>query len=126
MSAFASELERQIEGPNNYGQFDFENRHSLLVNNEWNRRRNNKLDNLITKAKFSDPDTSIEGIEYIEDRHLDKGKMLRFATCQYVAEGRHINLKVASGNGKTYIACTLGNAACHKFKKVRYISLWMS
>ena len=65
----------------------------------------------------------MEGIEYIEDRHLDKGRMLRFATCRYVDEGRHIILKGASGNGKTYIACALGNAACRKFKSVRYIRM---
>ena len=29
----------------------------------------------------------------------------------------------ASGNGKTYIACALGNAACRQFIKVRYIRL---
>lgn len=49
--------------------------------------------------------------------------MLRLATCKYVDEGRHIILKGASGNGKTYIACALGNAACRKFKTVRYIRL---
>ena len=49
--------------------------------------------------------------------------MLRFATCYYVDEGRHIILKWSSGNGKTYIACALGNAACRKFKTVRYIRL---
>ena len=65
----------------------------------------------------------IEGIEYIEDRHLDKGKMLHFATCNYIDEGRHIILKGASGNGKTYISCALENAACRKFKSVRYIRL---
>ena len=30
-------------------------------------------------------------------------------------------LKGASGNGKTYLACALGNVACRKFKTVRYI-----
>ena len=49
--------------------------------------------------------------------------MLRFATCRYVDEGRHIILKGASGNGKTYIACALGKAACRKFKTVRYIRM---
>lgn len=123
MSAFASELERQIDDLSNYSQLSFEERLSLLVDSEWNRRQNNKLADLISKAKFSDPGASIEGIEYIEDRHLDKGKMLRLATCRYVDEGRHIILKGASGNGKTYIACALGNAACRKFKKVRYIRM---
>lgn len=49
--------------------------------------------------------------------------MLRFATCQYINDGRHIILKGASGNGKTYIACALGNAACRKYKSVRYIRM---
>ena len=49
--------------------------------------------------------------------------MLRFATCKYIEEGRHIILSGASGGGKTYIACALGNAACRKFLKVRYVRL---
>ena len=123
MSAFASELERQMEDADSYGQLGFEDRLSLLVDSEWNQRQNNKLTRLINKANFSNSEASIEGIEYIEDRHLDKGRMLRFATCRYVDEGRHIILKGASGNGKTYIACALGNAACRKFKTVRYIRM---
>jgi len=38
-------------------------------------------------------------------------------------KSHHIILKGASGNGKTYIACALGNAACRKFKTVRYIRM---
>ena len=49
--------------------------------------------------------------------------MLRFATCNYIENGRHTILKGASANGKTYIACALGNAACRKFKTVRYIRM---
>lgn len=32
-------------------------------------------------------------------------------------------LEGASGNGKTYIASALGNAACRRFKKVTYIRM---
>ena len=106
-----------------YRILGFEERLALLVDAEWNRRQNNKFDRFIRNAHFSDANATIEGIEYIEDRHLDKGRMLRLATCKYVDEGRHIILKGASGNGKTYIACALGNAACRKFKTVRYIRL---
>ena len=123
MNAFASELERQIKDTDSYKQLGFEDRLTLLVDAEWNRRQNNKLDRYIRNARFSDANATIEGIEYIEDRHLDKGRMLRLSTCNYVDEGRHIILKGASGNGKTYIACALGNAACRKFKTVRYIRL---
>ena len=65
----------------------------------------------------------MEGIEYYEDRRLDKSQMLRLSTCKYVNEGHHVILEGASGNGKTYIACALGNAACRRFKKVSYIRM---
>ncbi|MBO4866738.1 MAG: ATP-binding protein [Ruminococcus sp.] len=123
MNSMAAELERQIEDIDSYKQLGFEDRLSLLVDAEWNRRQNNKLVRYIRNAHFSDANATIEGIEYIEDRHLDKGKMLRFATCNYIDEGRHIILMGASGNGKTYVSCALGNAACRKFKSVRYIRL---
>ncbi len=45
------------------------------------------------------------------------------AKCQEAGQGHHIILKGASGNGKTYIACALGNAACRRFKKVQYIRM---
>lgn len=123
MNALASELERQIEDADSYKLLGFEDRLALLVDAEWNRRQNNKLTRYIRNVHFSNANATTEGIEYIEDRHLDKGRMLRLSTCNYVDEGRHIILKGASGNGKTYIACALGNAACRKFKTVRYIRL---
>ena len=42
---------------------------------------------------------------------------------KYLDDGHHIILKGASGNGKTYLACAIGNAACRKFKSVRYIRM---
>ena len=123
MNAFATELERQLEDSGSYSQLGFEERLGLLVDSEWTRRQSNKLNRYIRNAHFSAPSATMEGIEYIEDRHLDKAKMLRFAACSYIDDGRHIILKGASGNGKTFIACALGNAACRKFKSVRYIRM---
>ena len=63
------------------------------------------------------------GIEYYEDRKLDKAQIVKFSTCQYIERGHHIVLKGASGNGKTYIACAIGNAACRKYLSFRYIRM---
>ena len=93
MNTLATELERQLEDAESYKKLLFEDRLTLLVDAEWNRRQNNKLTSYIRNAHFSDTNATIEGIEYIEDRHLDKGKMLRFATCNYIDESRHIILK---------------------------------
>ena len=122
MSAMAAELEKQLGDPA-FRELDFEDRLGLLVNAEWNRRQSNKVDRLMRTARFSAPFACVEEIEYHEDRHLDKAEMLRLSTCNYVDEGRHIILKGASGNGKTYIACALGNAACRRFKTVRYMRM---
>lgn len=122
MTAMAAEFANQLKDPT-FNELGFEERLGLLVNAEWNRRQSNKLNRFIRNARFAVPSATVEGIEYHEDRKLDKAQMLRFATCQYIDEGHHIILKGASGNGKTYIACALGNAACRRFKKVQYIRM---
>lgn len=123
MNTFASELERQMSDSDGYSKLGFEERLGLLVDCEWNRRQSNKLNRYIKNARFSAANATIEGIEYHDDRRLDKAQILRFATCNYISEGRHIILKGASGNGKTYIACALGNSACRKFRSVRYVRM---
>ena len=122
-TAMAAEFERQMADPDTYGQLGFEERFALVVDAEWNRRQANKLAKGIRSAGFAEAGASIEGIEYYPERKLDKAQMLRFATCRYIDEGHHVILSGASGGGKTYIACALGNAACRKFKKVRYIRM---
>ena len=54
---------------------------------------------------------------------LDKTQMKQLATCSFVDQGHHIILHGDSGNGKTFIGCALGNAACRRFKKVRCIRM---
>ncbi len=122
MSAMAAELERQQTDPafRNLGTEECMN---LIVTAEWNRRQSNKVERFVRSARFSAPYAAVEEIEYYEDRKLDRTQMLRFSTCKFMEEGHHIILKGASGNGKTYIACALGNAACRRFKSVRYIRM---
>lgn len=123
LTAMAIELERQLEDAGTYSALGFEDRIGLLVDAEWNRRQANKLARCIKNAHFSAANATIEGIEYYDDRKLDKAEILRFATCQYIEDGHHIILKGASGNGKTYLACALGHAACRKFKSVKYVRM---
>jgi DNA replication protein DnaC len=122
-SAMAKEFERQLADADSYNQLSFEERFGLLVDAEWNRRQANKLQRYIRDAHFSIPSSVMEDIEYFPDRKLSKPQMLQLSTCDYIEKGHHIILRGASGNGKTYIACALGNAACRKFKSVRYIRM---
>ena len=123
LSAMAEAFTVQCNDPDTYQGLSFEDRFGLLVDKEWDKRKSSKMQRIIRNAEFRYPEACVENIEYHPDRNLDKGQMLEFATCKYISQNRHIILKGASGNGKTYIACALGIAACRNFIKVRYVRL---
>ncbi len=81
MNAFASEPERQLADNANFSSLGFEERLGLLVDCEWDRRQANKLNRYIHNARFSESNATIESIEYLEDRHLDK-KQITFLHLQ--------------------------------------------
>ena len=119
----ASELEQQQKDMEAYRDMPFDDRLAMLVDAEWNRRQANKYNRCVHNARFAIPGATVEGIEYFADRKLSKKQMIQFSTCKYIEEGHHIIFRGASGNGKTYLACALGEAACRKLYSVRYIRM---
>ena len=119
----ASELERQLADSESFRELSFEDRLALLVDAEWNRRQKNKYQRCLHNARLSIPNATVEGIEYYEDRKLSKKDFTLLSTCKYIEDEHHIIFKGASGNGKTYLACALGEAACRKHLSVRYIRM---
>ena len=119
----ASELERQISDAESFHELSFEDKLALLVDAEWNRRQKNKYQRCLHNARLSIPNATVEGIEYYEDRKLSRKDFTLLSTCKYIEDEHHIIFKGASGNGKTYLACALGEAACRKHLSVRYIRM---
>lgn len=95
----------------------------MLVDAEWNRRQKNKYQRCLHNARLSIPNATVEGIEYYEDRKLSRKEFTLLSTCKYIEDEHHIIFKGTSGNGKTYLACALGEAACRKHLSVRYIRM---
>lgn len=106
-----------------YDSLSFEDRFGMLVDKEWDKRRNSKLTKLIRSAGFRYPGACIEDIEYHQDRKLERSEILRLSTCRYISENHHIILKGASGSGKSYISNALGIAACRNFINVKYVRI---
>jgi len=104
-------------------EMTFEDRFGLLVDAEYSKRRDTLLQRLIAGANLKVGQACMEGIEYHPDRELDRGLLARLSTCEYITERRNVIIMGATGAGKTYLGCALGNAACRKFLKVRYIRL---
>ena len=107
LSVMANALKDQHADPQ-FQSMAFEDRLGLLVDAEWNARKNNHLNKLIRQATFSDPGACLENVEYLPDRGLKQEELLRFGTCNYIQEHHNIILLGATGSGKTYLACALG------------------
>jgi DNA replication protein DnaC len=122
LSAMADSYRTQLQDSSIHG-LSFEERFGLLVDIEWAKRKNNRLNRLIRKAEFQQTNACIEDIEYHADRKLDRTQIIRLASCQYIYEKLNVIIMGASGAGKTYLACALGMAACRNYLPVKYIRL---
>ena len=122
LSAMAEAFNIQLSEEKNQ-ELSFEERVGIMVDMEWARRKSNKLLRLMKKADFRYPHASIEDIEYHADRKLDKTQILRLSSCTYIQEKRNIIIMGASGNGKSYLACAFGVAACRNYYTVKYVRL---
>ena len=87
LSAMAGAFEDQCRTGGLQG-LSFEDRFGILVDREWESRRNNRLARLIRSAGFRYPGACMEDIEYHADRKLDRGKLLRLSGCGYIRDSR--------------------------------------
>jgi DNA replication protein DnaC len=122
LSAMADAFRVQMKDPS-IADLPFDERFGLLVDTEWDTRRNNRLKRLIRHADFPISGACMEDVEYLSDRNLDKSHLRQLALCSYIAENHHIIILGATGAGKTYLSCALGMAACRMFYSVQYIRL---
>jgi DNA replication protein DnaC len=122
LRGMADSLNEQMEDPA-MRDMPFEDRFGLLVDAEYTKRRNNLLQNIIKNATLRIGGACMEDIDYLPDRNLDKNMMTKLSSCNYIEERRNITILGATGTGKTYIGCALGNAACRKFVRVKYVRL---
>lgn len=101
----------------------FEDRFGMLVDIEYNSRKNNRLKRLIKNAEFDQPDASVMDINYSSGRKLNKQLITRLASCEYIAEYHNIFITGATGGGKTYLACAFGMEACKQYYTTKYVRL---
>ena len=74
LSAVATEFAAQLKD-SSFNALSFEERFSMAVTAEWNKRQTNKVNCLIKKAHLGAPSATVEGIEY----HINFASVLRRA-----------------------------------------------
>jgi len=72
----------------------------MLVYAEWSARKSNRLPRLIRNAGYADPTACVEDIEYMSERKLDQGQILRLASCSYLHAANNVIILGATGAGK--------------------------
>ena len=68
----------------------FEDRFGLIVDIEYNNRKNNSLKRLIKGAELDQPDAYIGDINYTSGRKLNRELIERLATCEYITDHRNL------------------------------------
>jgi DNA replication protein DnaC len=122
LTGFASEFQRQVTDTT-YDALSFEDRLGLLIDSEYDRRHNNKINRLLKQANLAINNASIEDIAYHTDRQLDPSLISKLATCDYIRRRHNVILLGATGSGKSFLACAFGNKACRNEFKVMYMRL---
>jgi DNA replication protein DnaC len=92
---------------------------SHLVQAEWDDRYNRRLKRLITRARFR-YQASMEQIDYVAKRELDKNQMLSLSTCSWINNRQNIIISGSTGLGKSFLSSALGHQACMQGYKVFY------
>jgi DNA replication protein DnaC len=123
LPAFAEAYQKQLENENQYLNLSFHERMMLMVDAEFDSRHNNNIKRLIKNAKFANSSAFLGNIDYLPDRHLNRGLLESLADNEYIRRGLNVILIGATGCGKTYIANALGINACQSGYKTRYIRL---
>jgi len=122
LRTMASAFREQMQ-ESSFDALSFEERFGIIVDSEWTKRKNNRMNGLIKRATFKFPYACVEDIEYHPDRKIDKALIARLSTCNYIHEKLNVTIMGAAGAGKTYMGCALGVSACRNLLTTRYVRL---
>lgn len=87
---------------------------ALLLNDEYERRENKKLNQRLRKANFK-PGRTLENFNFeVPKLDINPGQIFDLATCRFVEERSNVFVVGPTGVGKSHIAEALGQKACLK------------
>lgn len=103
-----------------YAQMTTDDVLEKMVEDALDLRNTNRINLLMRRSKLRFPAATVAEIEYFDDRDLDRKMIENLAAGRYLQTHANIVLMGASGSGKTYLACALGNSACRQGNTVLY------
>ena len=90
-----------------------------LINQEYDERAHRAIERITRSARFRYKAT-IEQVEFIHSRGLDKNQLHRMADCTFINRKENMLITGSTGTGKSFIASAIGHQACILGYKVLY------
>ncbi len=111
-----------LNGLQDRGRPDFAGQLALLIDREAADRDNIALATRLKRAQLRQA-ACFENLDLKVTRGLDKGLIRDLFTCRWITDHRHLIVTGATGTGKTWICCALGNQAARESFSVLYARL---
>lgn len=119
LAVMAREWEEQEKDPK-LRELDFGERFGLLVEAEHRARDNRRMVRLLKQAELRIQEACMEDLKAGPARGLPIATVRQLATGAWVSEHLNVLVTGATGVGKSYLACALGQMACRQGLKVLY------
>lgn len=94
---------------------------AFLVDTEWDRRENRKIENLHKSAGFKFH-AEASNMDYTTQRNLDKTVFERLLTLQFIKQRENLIITGPSGIGKSFLAQAIGQSAVKNLFKTSYFN----
>lgn len=95
---------------------------ATLIDAELQHRQHKRMTMFIRLSKLRYQAT-IQDIDCSEKRNLSKEKIMMLADSSYIERGENVLLTGATGCGKSFLACALGNTACVQGYRTLYLNM---
>jgi DNA replication protein DnaC len=119
LGAMADAYRTQLQDPT-IASLSFDERVGLLVDAEHLSRDNRKLARRLKEAKLRIAQACLEDLDYAPRRGLDRAVIRQLAVGRWIVEHHNVLITGATGVGKTFLACALGQQACRQGHRVIY------
>lgn len=120
LSGMADALQQQLTQPS-MSAMSFEERMALLVEREVASRDDRRRTRLLSLARLKYPQATIEDVDTRRGRGVERGQITSLALGDWIKTGHTVIINGATGCGKTWLACALGQYACRRGHTVMYM-----
>lgn len=118
LTAMREEYKRQDELQTTH-ELTFDERFSMIVNEQFTEKYNNKIKRLIKNADLRDTAACFENLNFEDCRNLKKNSIAILTDCNWIRNGENLIITGSTGVGKTYLISAFGRQACVKGFQVK-------